>query len=93
MKNGILELFDDLIYAHKNIEDVVSANLVKVIDGKEIELQTRKIGDLMDFLDFDYLDGCSENILFGIITFTDGSYLEREHEDGYESWIYKDVIA
>lgn len=89
MRDARIELLDQLRYVGKSIRDIVFADLKKIINGEETILQTCNIQDIEDFLDYEYINGVSENILFGIISFSDGSCFERVHEGGYEEWYLK----
>ena len=42
-------------------------------------------------LDFEYDDGFGEQVLFGAVILSDGSWLERDEYDGSEKWVWKSM--
>ena len=41
-------------------------------------------------IDFEYDDGYGEQIIFGYVWLTDGTWLERDEYDGKEWWAHKE---
>ncbi|WP_456390639.1 hypothetical protein [Hydrogenimonas sp.] len=93
MVNAKEEILDTIHAAGKFLEDIAYARICVLddnFDKKEVWIFCKHgLQKNLRALDFDYDEGYGAQELFGVVVFTDGSWLERYEYDGAESWVHK----
>lgn len=87
MTNLLTETLEAMQYAHKAHHEVTFVGSLRSghrCTWEEFEIIANR--------EYDAGYGCHEVALDLVITFTDGSWLERYEYDGSEGWVYKSVI-